>query len=87
MNARQILTEAISTYNMDTFDEEQKHLHIVLRESENQTDNIKIIGLVIPNNGGYTTLNKTYACFGSDELAYEDLLMSFIHYSLNNLTK
>lgn len=87
MNARQILTQAIDAYNIDTFDDEQKHLHVTIRESENHTDKTKTIGIVIPINGSYTTINKTSADFGSDELAYQYLLMTFIHYSLNHLTK
>lgn len=83
MTAKQILTEAIRTYNIDTFDEEQKHLHVTLTHTD---DVLQHIILHIPSNRCNTLTQEFLFDSDSDE-AYQKLLIQFIYHSLQNLKK
>lgn len=88
MTAKKILTEAIKAYNLDTFDEEQKHLHVSIRKflirgEATHSPEFNRISLVIPNYPNITT----YYNEKDEEKCYQDLLMSFINHSLNYIQK
>lgn len=84
MNARQLLTQAIDAYNMDTFDDEQKHLHVTLREDD---DILQSLVLTIPSKPKNIIIIEDFLFFNDIEKAYSNLLIKFIYYSLQNLTK
>lgn len=85
MNARQILTQAIDAYNIDHFDDEQKHLHVTLGEFTSQLGTM--IGISIPHSKGRLTFNENYTDASDEDNAYDRLLIRFIYNSLQKLTK